>query len=169
MLTCLRQNSTNSVGKTRRPGGRREIGCRTTAGTSIARPLVGGAAQVDCGRPTVVPTTGKERKQRGGILRSRPRGPPRASAPTKRRTNVGVPRRVRAKHERIKSVFAVGLPRQKLPEAKRHASPRADQPSEARAMEREYSNGKPSEAGFRLRARQRSSTGIYGARIWAAR
>ena len=33
--------------------------------------------------------------------------------------------------------FTVGLPRQKHPEAKHHASPRADQSSGARAMERE--------------------------------
>ena len=52
-------------------------------------------------------------------------------------TDIALPCRVRAKREGFKSVFAVGLPRQKLPEAKRHASPRADQPSEARAMERE--------------------------------
>ena len=39
------------------------------------------------------------------------RGSSRTPTPTKQ------PRRVRAKHERIKSVFAVGLPRQKLPEA----------------------------------------------------
>ena len=54
------------------------------------------------------------------------------------------PRRV-CEAKEIKSVFAVGLPRQKLPEAKRHASPRADQPSEARAMEREYFKREPAQ------------------------
>jgi len=39
--------------------------------------------------------------------------------------------------KRIGIVFATALPRQKLPEAS-PASPRAEQPSEARAMEREY-------------------------------
>ena len=43
----------------------------------------------------------------------------------------------------FKSVFPATCASEKLPEAKRHASPRADQPSIARAMEREYSNKEP--------------------------
>ena len=62
----------------------------------------------------------------------------------------------------FQSVFPATCAAEKLPEAKRHASPRADQPSEARAMERESFQGEPhrgspwtlKKAGLFCKARQ---------------
>ena len=62
----------------------------------------------------------------------------------------------------FQSVFPATCAAEKLPEAKRHASPRADQLSEAKAMERESFQGEPhrgspwtlKKAGLFCKARQ---------------
>ena len=106
-------------------------------------------AQVDCGQPMVVPTTGANPNPRVYTVYRQvsDKGAPRASPPTSGtvrirlrmaikqddsaraddiRPYVTSPRRV-CEAKEIQFVFAVGLPRQKLPRARATRAPRFDQ------------------------------------------